>query len=320
MKYGELGFDADDLLAQLETLPPSPVLYGSGFEQQPELLEKISSRHPLIGNQPQVVAALKNPETFFGLLEHQHIPYPPTRLDKPGSNHGWLVKRRGGSGGTHIRRGGQAGRHEYYQQEIVGQPVSVLFLTDGKSARVVGYNQQWQAPESGLPFCYGGAVSRAVILPQTKAGMESVVHKIVQATGLCGLNSMDCLVDGDRFFVLEINPRLSSTFSLYDGPWLLRQHFQSCAGKLDIGEIPGSPAKAHKIIFALADWVVPGDVSWPEWAADIPMPGSVIKMGRPICSVLASASDAESAQKTVFARASQLEAQLQNSLTQEVEK
>lgn len=311
VKYGELGFDSADLCAQLETLPPFPVLYGSGFEQQPELLEKISKRHPLIGNSPEVVASLKNPEKFFGLLEALHIPYPPTRLDKTENQYGWLVKRGGGAGGTHIRRGGLASEGEYYQQEIGGVSFSLLFLADGKSARVVGVNQQWQASESGSPFCYGGAVSHATIPEKTKSRVESALRGIVQATGLRGLNSMDFLVAGDEFFVLEINPRLSATFALYDGPWLLRQHLLACEGRLEQEKIADQLAKAQKIIFSPHDWVVPDNLVWPSWAADIPMPGSDIKAGQPVCSVLASAADAESAQQTVFARGRQLEAQLQ---------
>jgi predicted ATP-grasp superfamily ATP-dependent carboligase len=310
VKYGEAGFDADDLLAHLELLPPSPVLYGSGFEQQTELLEKISGRHQLIGNNPEIVARLKSPHSFFDLLGALQIPYPATQLTLPDDKTGWLIKRGGGSGGTHIRRGGVAASGEYYQQEIAGEPVSVLFLADGKSARIVGFNQQWVAPESGLPFCYGGAVSRASVPPEAKTGMNLALQAIVGHTGLRGINSMDCMLIGNRFFVLEINPRLSASFGLYDGPWLLREHLQACAGHLWLGDVPDFPAQAHKIIFAPAEFVVPRTMPWPTWVADIPEAGSIIKAGQPVCSVLASAADAASARKTVFARGQQLEAQL----------
>lgn len=311
MKYGESGFDADDLLAHLELLPPSPVLYGSGFEQQPELLGKIAVRHQLIGNSPEIVARIKNPSSFFDLLGMLQISYPATRLTPPDDKTGWLIKRSGGAGGTHIRREGVSASGEYYQQEITGESVSVLFLADGKSARIVGFNQQWLAPESGLPFCYGGAVSRASVPPEAKAGMNLALQAIVEHTGLRGLNSMDCMLIGNMFFVLEINPRLSASFGLYDGPWLLREHLQACEGHLWFGDVPEFPAQAHKIIFAPADFIIPSNMSWPTWVSDIPEAGSIIKAGQPVCSVLASAADAASARKTVFARGQQLEAQLQ---------
>lgn len=311
MKYGESGFDADDLLGHLERLPPSPVLYGSGFEQQPELLGKIAVRHPLIGNSPEIVVRIKNPSSFFELLGVLQIPYPLTQLTPPDDKTGWLIKRGGGAGGTHIRREGVSASGDYYQQEITGESMSVLFLADGKSARIVGFNQQWVAPESGLPFCYGGAVSRASVPADAKAGMNSALQAIVECTGLRGLNSMDCVLAGNTFFVLEINPRLSASFVLYDGPWLLREHLQACEGHLRVGDLPELPAQAHKIIFAPAEFIVPKKMFWPDWVSDIPEAGSIIKAGQPICSVLASAVDAESARQTVFARGRQLEAQLQ---------
>lgn len=308
VKYGEQGFDADDLLTHLQVLPQAPVLYGSGLEQQPELLDKIAGRYPVMGNLSPVVSQLKNPRLFFPLLDQLNIAYPPTCFDR--TEPGWLVKRGGGAGGTHVRRGGPVGDGEYAQQEIPGQSLSVLFLAEGREAQIIGFNEQFIAPESGLPFCYGGAVSQAQIPGNIKAEMVATVQKIVAATGLRGLNSMDVLVSGGRFFVLEINPRLSGTFSLYDGPWLLRQHLQACAGVLDQAEPPVQPARAQKIVFTAQNCVMPDTWGWPDWVADIPVPGSFVQAQQPLCSVFADGPDAKSAKAMVFARAAQLEAQL----------
>ena len=56
--------------------------------------------------------------------------------------------------------------------------------------------------------------------------------------------------------------------------------------------------------------IIPDMLDWPEWAADLPSAGTLIKSGEPVCTVLAQAADAEAAKSLVFARAHQLEAQL----------
>lgn len=311
VKYGPYGFDADELMGRLDSLPPSRVVYGSGLEAQPELLRQITRRHSLLGNPPEVAALAKNPVRFAALLAQLGVTAPETTLQPPADTTGWLVKRAGGSGGVHIRRGGLARPGEYYQREIAGLPVSILFLACGESVRVAGCNEQWTAPESGFPYCYGGAVSHAELPAWAAAQMEAAARKVSAGLGLRGLNSMDFILSEQGLYALEINPRLSATLALYDAPALFRQHVQTCEGGMsaDVGAPPTLP-RAHKILFAARTLDIADGFNWPEWALDIPAPGSRILPGQPVCSVLADAADAASAKAMVFARARQLEAQL----------
>ncbi|HEY7986415.1 MAG TPA: hypothetical protein VIE17_05800, partial [Methylophilaceae bacterium] len=110
VKYAGGGFDADDLLSQLAALDVSGVqgvAYGSGFETQPELLEAIAKRLPLLGNTPETLAQIKNPKVFFPLLDTFQIAHPEISLHAPLPQDGWLIKAAGGSGGTHIRQSWQ---------------------------------------------------------------------------------------------------------------------------------------------------------------------------------------------------------------------
>ncbi|HLD09981.1 MAG TPA: ATP-grasp domain-containing protein [Methylophilaceae bacterium] len=308
------GFDAEDLWRKLSLLDPDAlvgVTYGSGLENQPELLEKISRRFSLLGNSPEVVASMKDPRRFFPLLDALGVMYPEVRFDAPGEGEGWLVKSAGGSGGTYIRScDAQLAAGDYCQRKVEGRPVSILFLADGASAEIVGFNEQWLAPTIEMPFRYGGAVGN-INLPECCAErMAQAARAVTAAAGLRGLNSMDFLLDGEDELALEVNPRLSATFDLYDVPDLFERHLRACRGELSSLPSASHASKAHLVMYASRDMTIPGMLDWPVWTADLPPAETLLKAGEPLCTVLAQAPDAEAAKSLIFARAHQLKAQL----------
>src|SRR4029453_4068758 len=95
-------------LHSLADAAPSPVLglvYASGFEDRTELLTLIGKRWPLLGNDAATVARIKAPESFFAVLDRLGIKHPPTTIEPPPHAAGWLAKRIGGAGGSHIVAG-----------------------------------------------------------------------------------------------------------------------------------------------------------------------------------------------------------------------
>jgi predicted ATP-grasp superfamily ATP-dependent carboligase len=103
----EHGMQAPEVIAALQTLSEQNdaygVVWGSGFEDRPNLLRDIAERWTLLGNGPDVVEHVKHPMLLAKLCRSCDIPYPETRLDPPDDKTGWLIKRIGGAGGTHIR-------------------------------------------------------------------------------------------------------------------------------------------------------------------------------------------------------------------------
>jgi len=329
LKYADGHFDTADFERVLNSLPTDAVagefvglVYGSGFEPVPELLEMAARQMPLIGNTPRVLRNLKRPRQFFMLLEVLQIPHPEVSFKPLGPKSkeaGWLYKQAGGSGGTHIRKAlpiaslpPETGH--YFQREVAGMPISLLFAADGKQARPIGFNQQWVAPKPGMPYRYGGAVSHVELPAEVRKQLLDAAQRLTNAVGLRGLNSLDALMDGEQLWVLEINPRLSATFDLYQSPAcnLFDLHIQACTG--EIANWPHLPqrAKAHHMIYAWRDMVLPQNVEWPAWAADLPVPGSRIAADNPICTVFADAENAASAHELVLERAQALQAVVEN--------
>lgn len=306
--YQHGGFNADDVRAKLLPFAKggAGLIYGSGFETQPWLLEELSQHCRLYGNQPETVRITKDPDRFFSLLARLDITFPEVLLTLPPSSGGWLSKRIGGSGGTHV---GPvpivAGAGCYYQRIVSGQSVSLLFLADGNRVLAVGYNLQFVAPLQDMPYRYGGAVSRAPLSEEIRMAMLRAAERITAELGLRGLNSLDCMVDEENVWVLEVNPRLSATFSLYDanrtGAFLLEAHMQASMGRMP-ESLPQEPSQAHLIYYAPFDLAVPVAMEWPDWVADVPEPASRIGAEEPLCTVMASAADASQALALAHAR------------------
>jgi uncharacterized protein len=309
------GPDPHAVLAAAARLAPSGsghgVLYGSGFEHCPEVLDALAEGRELLGNDAETVRRVKDPQRFFGLLSELGIPHPPTRTLPPAApQEGWLTKRIGGSGGGHVRPLESVPvplplQGVYYQQRVEGRPYSVLFLADGRRARIVGYNEQWAAAGiAGRPYLYGGAVALASAPAGLEPALTGAVAALVQATGLRGLCGLDFIHDGRDFHVVEVNPRPSATFDLHDGPEsLVRAHIDACRGHLPRGlAAPRASQRAHALVYAPRRVRIAADVRWPEWVADRPQPGAVIDQGQPVCTVYAETPDAAATRRLVQAR------------------
>lgn len=306
-------FDARRLLAAAQFMCSpdrcSGLVYGSGFEGRTGLLAKLARGRTLFGNAPDTVAQLKDPAHFFPMLDWFGIAHPETRLDPPAAVSGWLVKRIGGAGGSHVkparsRHRARPGR--YFQKLQSGRTLSVLFAADGRDARVIGVNEQWTAGIAQCaPYCYGGAVSGIVLPEGVQARIATLLGRLVRATGLVGLNGLDFILDADdEPYVLEINPRPTATIDLYDADFesgLLALHLRACRGELPDMRRPDC-SRAHAIVYATAALRVPARMTWPAWCTDIPESRSLIPAGAPICSVHAMAASSAQARDVVMAR------------------
>lgn len=305
-------FDARRLLAAAQILCPPDrcggLVYGSGFEGRTGLLEKLVRGRTLFGNAPDTVAQLKDPARFFPMLDSFGFAHPETRLDPPADVSGWLVKRSGGAGGSHVkpvRLRHRARQGRYFQKRQSGRTLSVLFAANGHDARVIGINEQWTASIAQCaPYCYGGAVSGIVLPGNVHARIATLLGRLVCATGLVGLNGLDFLFEGDEPCILEINPRPTATIDLYDADFengLLALHLRACRGELP--DIPRPDcSRAHAIVYATAPLRVPTRMHWPEWCTDIPESGSLVPAGAPICSVHALAASSVQARDMAMAR------------------
>jgi predicted ATP-grasp superfamily ATP-dependent carboligase len=319
-------------------------LYGSLFDHCPDLLAWVAHRIRLVGNASEVMCLTKSFD-FFKLLDDLNIQHPEVCLNekKPlssfprkresnltlnletkkmdsrfrgndGVGDNWLSKQLGGSGGLHIKSKNCAEAGDYFQQKVAGTPISMLFVADGKTARTIGFNQQFIAPTHEMPYRFAGAVSNIVLQPNIHEAFEHAAQALTSALNLCGLNNLDAILEGENLWILELNPRLSATFCLYNSDLydnLLPLHFKGCAGSSVEFSLQRNTSKAQLILYADEAFEIPADFAWPSWAADIPaleVGESSVRIARnmPICSVFGQAKSAETAHALAQQRAEKL--------------
>ena len=281
--------------------------YGAGFEKKPEMLTKINTLLPVIGNLEQAVSRCKAPNDFFSVCGHLQVPYPKVLFSQLSNKDGWLRKEIGASGGSHIKRLTDVQTTQtdafYYQQFQAGEAVSCLFIANENGVQVIGFNEQLISQANARPFRYSGAVSHVAMSDVAKANFEHYVGTLSKAIGLVGINSCDAICDGDDIYILEINPRLSATMSLYEGCQLFEQHMAAVAGEVVVVNQGCKRSHAEQIIYAERAVVIKGDIIWPKWINDRPKAGSLIEEGMPVCTVVAEAETAEHVKRLVNERA-----------------
>lgn len=299
----KLRFDRRTLLTAAQELAPVPagLVYGSGFEGRAGLLERLAQGRSLHGNRPEVVVAIRDPVRFFPLLDRLRIPHPVVRLAPPSHPSGWLIKQPGGAGGSHIRHATKrrAPIGAYYQRFEAGQALSVLFLADGRRARILGINRQWTAAaRPGAPFLYGGAVGGLTLPDALEREIRGRLEALVAETGLIGLNGLDFILREGRWSVLELNPRPTATFELYDPDYphgLFDWHLRACQGELPDRAATRRAIRAHAVVYATDAGRTGPRFNFPDWCRDIPVPGTQFSPGDPVCTVHAAATDAHRA-------------------------
>ena len=324
-RFGNGPVGGRSLVAQLDELAglgPAPVLgivLGSGFEGAPDLIAAIAARHRLLGASPEAVAVLKDSHRFADLCRRLAVPHPAVTREAVADRDAWLLKRDGGSGGGHIRQAtaGRAPPGAYFQARVGGSAHALTVLADGRDLAVVGITAQWCDPSPIRPFRYGGAVEQArdatpLLAPAVVAAVTEAVRAIVAETGLRGLASADILVNGESWWLTEINPRPGATLDVLDrrAVPLLAAHVSASLGEIvEPGEVPVDAAAAQ-ICYATTHYAPVPSLDWPDHVRDRPRAGSSVARGAPLCTLVATGRDAEAARAILRARADRLVARL----------
>jgi predicted ATP-grasp superfamily ATP-dependent carboligase len=289
-------------------------IVGSGFESQPELLERGAALLPLFGTAGGDVRRLRDPRTFFDTLDSAGIAHPAIRYDAPPSPEGWLLKDAGGCGGWHVRHAPLSSRRSlapgmYFQRVAAGLPMSATFIAARDGAVVLGVNRQLVRPIGSHPYVYCGVVGPIPLPAVLRRTIERDVRVLAAAFGLRGLGSLDLVVDGGTCVVLEINPRPPASLALYPdvGGGVLTAHLRACRG----ATLPSAVAlpervRGTEIVFARRplklDAATAAAIAARPGCHDLPAAGTSFDAGDPVCSVSAEGADAD-AVEAALARA-----------------
>jgi predicted ATP-grasp superfamily ATP-dependent carboligase len=315
------GLTLDKVTDAVKTLThthsPIGLVYGSGFEHQPETIGAVARMTRIFGNEAETLKRVKDPHALAQLCDRIGISHPPILFAPPDEPEYWLVKRRGGAGGAHISAataGRMAPADCYFQRRISGQNISALFVANGKTAGIIGLSVQWTAPTPTSPFRYGGSAGPIDVSAALAEEIACAVASFTSELCLVGLNSADFVVSADAVWLLEINPRPGATLDVFepDDGSLLALHVAGCEGRL-MPFPTGLAFKAAEIVYAPCDIVSSVEQNWPDWTVDRPSPGTRIAAGDPLCTTLASGATVDLARACARGRAQEIIAVAQES-------
>jgi uncharacterized protein len=304
-------------------VPACGVVYGASFENHPALVERLDRRHTLLGNTPQTLRAVRDPQRLGTVLRDAGLMYPRTFAATPDGRSGrWLRKPLRGGGGTRVRdwRGGRLPQGTVVQERIGGLVCSAAAAANGTDAVVLGICEQLIGARAfgarGHRWCGNlvpprlPAVERQALLSQARV----ICSHLAAAFALRGLFGVDLIWDGERAWTIEVNPRPTASLEAIEsahGVGVFDAHLQACAGELPRIEFGHGRAAGKAVLFATEPVVIGNSERWLERGVrDVPHPGEQIAAGHPICTVVAADTTPERALAGLEEQAARLRAEL----------
>jgi uncharacterized protein len=313
------GLTADKVVGAVEMLinvhKPIGLVYGAGFEHQPETIAAIAQRTRVFGNAAETLKRAKDPLGLAKVCEASGVRHPQITFSAPDEPELWLMKRTGGAGGAHIKTA-EAPSHAspecYFQRRVTGESISALFLASERQAEIIGLSMQWTAPTPESPFRYGGAAGPVDIDRAQAEEIARSITAIASELNLVGLNSADFLVSTDAVWLIEINPRPGATLDVFESNEapLFARHVAACEGR-PMPAWSSFAVKAAETVYAPHELAVCEGLNWPDWAVDRSPSGTRFSAGDPVCTVLASGATVDVARACAGERARKIIALVQ---------
>ena len=293
------------LVDAAEKVPAPSVIYGAGLENQPDLVARLASGRTLLGCTAETLERVRDPATLGASLRSAGLAYPATfgGADAPRRterSRRWLRKPVRGGGGRGVRewRGGALDGDVVVQEHISGLACSAAAVADGRSAALLGVSEQligqrWLGAR-GYAWC-GNVVPPGLGEVQRRAlaeAAQAICAHLALAFGLRGLFGVDLVWDGERAWVVEVNPRPTGSLECVEAAHdvgVFAAHLEACSGRLPPLTAASEPRRAagKAILFATQEVRVGETHGWPERGIrDVPHPHERIASGHPICTLV----------------------------------
>ena len=298
--------------------PRADLLIGGGFDGAPTVLKRLAERFRLLNSPRHAWLAARDPLLFQRL----DVAAPETHLQPPVHSRGWLRKLTARSAGLGVMAAGAGASlassnatdsDVVWQRRVAGTPVSLLFCAYAGGILPIGVNRQWCNAAPGMPFRFGGIASGFDPGPAATLKLLDAARRVVSATGLRGLASLDAILDRHgAVHALELNPRPTASIELYDraAPGLMRLHIAAVLGEMLPPWMP--PAGSRALALVYADTALPMQ-GRPRAASDW-REGAVVRAGEPVCTLHAAGPDAAAAVRRARASAGRLRRRLHASV------
>ena len=303
----------DELAEQADELEAGVWMYTGGIENHPQVVDRISRRHRLLGNTSETLVSVRDPAAWEARLRGLGVNVPRAWFSaaEPPPNVACLKKHRRSSGGSRVAawNGEELESCWYLQERIAGESAAAAFVAAAGSAVFLGATSQriGRAHGGEATFAYAGSTYPAQVFSDAEEAMRRV-GTIAARAGVVGVFGVDFIVHGDEAWPIEVNPRYTASMEVLERaglPSAVGLHVRACRDRslppADAWRLAGAAAK--RIVFATRPLVIDERFTrrcfernekreWPV-IADIPTPGTALFKGQPVLTALASGQTRE---------------------------
>lgn len=286
-------------------------MYTGALENHPDFVDRLAGERTLFGNRGDGLRRVRRPELLAEVLDQAGLASPPVAASPTGlpADGTWLRKLRDSAGGGHVRvwraeRTLAADGRYYYQQRVAGLPCAALYVAAGGGACLLGVTEQLIGAEwaGGWGFRYCGSLGPLPLPEPVRDQFQRIGDCLAGEFALAGLFGVDAVLDGDTVWCIEVNPRYPASAEVLEralGLSAVGLHVAACRdGTLPaVPQAHGSRWSGKAILYARTDGEAtvrlldlrrefPREPAAPA-LADIPPPGTKLRRGRPVLTVLA---------------------------------
>lgn len=315
-------YSIENLFKHSRNLKFTHVIYGAGFENHPEIVEKFEEIAIVLGNDSKTIKKVREWHAFSKSLKKRGILSPETKLlpledarEFVSSNKGWIIKpvKTGGGHSIYdsrtldvIKEDKELEDKVLVQEYISGKPVSSTIAVSEESV-CIGSAQQLVGAHFNK-YRYAGSIAP---LDAGAELLEELSCEIGEIFKLKGVNGIDFILS-DEPYVLEVNPRLTGSMEVIEKAYklnVLDLHVKACLGeKLKIKKTRPRIFYGKKIIYAERD--IKFKIKAPNFVKDIPHFNEPIKANSPICTVSGAERTARACRKDLITKEEQIRALL----------
>ena len=304
----------------IDMAPAAPFIFTGALENHPGVLEELCVQRTLLGNIKPVCLRTRDPFGLYGLFQRNRIPCPDIRTGAGGvaTPHDWLVKPIMSGGGIGIGfHGGRTVNTGYYlQQYLPGESFSAVFIGGRGYCRLLGVTRQLVGEPAfhAREFGYCGSIGPIDLNDTDTRQWNRIGTVVTEEFGLRGLFGIDAIKQGDKIYPVEVNPRYTASVEVLElalGIHAVKFHCHACSNRsVNIEERVPRHLIGKAILFAPKDLIFAECEIDGFSIADIPAPGTEIKQGHPITTVMVTGNSIFSIRESLERAADSIYGQL----------
>lgn len=299
-----------------------PIVLAGGAETDTELHSQLRAQWTVAGMSSECIGQLRDPDLIFPALQVAGCSVPDwTRSeqkvrDQSQSQH-WLVKDVTSSGGQAVSTASKfsgLSSSQFYQRQLDGICFSATFYSDNyeqtQRPKLLGFALQLSGLRAlncdGFQFC--GNVGPLALSSDLQQQVRHAAEVLTHSFPIHGVWGIDFILKDNEPWVIEVNPRVTASHELHE-----RQQGDSSISHVQLqlstiegsAQLPDQPPVgsvnpvARLVVYASEPSVIPDATErnlnqylrsaasnrQQFWVADVPMVGSNVEKGTPLCSV-----------------------------------